>query len=317
LDLPLLVSRAAGRTCLANPLLVGLPAPRSYRDELLCTCLQLLLAAPPAVLSPRELLGPLKLALQTGLAFPPVAGIAVATLESWEALEATAGAERAARDAGPALDPAAYAGATGGPAWGGEAGDGADQRCDLRSMLPEILPLVEPYLRDLPAAAAAAAGGAAAGGGGDAGADEGLDGAAGRERDATGYLRAQRDRAATARRVKEERRQVGDRGFEGGIVTGPGLGVAPVRPACRRLPGPAHARAPATPQGLESLQPRLLLWLGRMGSAAHVLAEADGGSGAVWDIKRRLRMGVPFPELKNRLTVGGGAAGSPAKGRVA
>jgi hypothetical protein len=57
-------------------------------------------------------------------------------------------------------------------------------------------------------------------------------------------------------------------------------------------------------QSLESLQPRLLLWLGRMGGAAHVLADAGaGGAGAAWDIKRRLRMGIPFPELKNRLVV--------------
>jgi len=199
------------------------PPERSYRDELLCACLQLLLAAPPSILTPQELLPPLQLALQIGLSFPPVAAIAISTLEAWESLEVSPGAS-----------PGDGAGDEG--EWGAGAVEVGGARSDLRSMLPEILPYLEPYLKDFPSLAAASAAAAAAAEAATAAEKDkqqrdqqqlppaaaadapaagfGVVGgssasATGVERDATGYKSQQRDRQLSERRLREERRQVG------------------------------------------------------------------------------------------------------------
>ncbi|KND04346.1 uncharacterized protein SPPG_00077 [Spizellomyces punctatus DAOM BR117] len=56
---------------------------QGYKDDLLASCLRVVLACPSELISVKDTVQPLRIALRLGLSFPPLANIALETLERW------------------------------------------------------------------------------------------------------------------------------------------------------------------------------------------------------------------------------------------
>ncbi|KAF9970692.1 hypothetical protein BGZ73_006560 [Actinomortierella ambigua] len=54
-----------------------------YKDDLLASCLQLVLSSPPQLVSQRDIVGPLQMALRLGLSYLPLASIGLDAIERW------------------------------------------------------------------------------------------------------------------------------------------------------------------------------------------------------------------------------------------
>ncbi|KAJ3092198.1 hypothetical protein HK102_009852 [Quaeritorhiza haematococci] len=58
---------------------------QQYKDELLASCIQVVLSIPKELVSVPDLVAPMQLALKLGLSYPPLANVALDALESWMA----------------------------------------------------------------------------------------------------------------------------------------------------------------------------------------------------------------------------------------